>query len=233
MLFDIGWIMDNVNNASQADSASSLAKSSRAARVTRIVRLVRLIRLVRIVKLYKQAKLAQQKREEARIKKLKEERGKLGGEEENQEGALSKRGKLQRQRTNVKDAGLFAEDDDDIQLESKISKTLSEKSQKILIVLILTILFLTPLFQVNTYYQPVPAPEFGLDQLMKIYDDTYASNTTVYQTSYNNYVDRMKVYSYPLIELKVPVYGTTTYNTPIGDLRSDEFTVVTDDNDSE
>ena len=75
MIFDIGWIMDNITfiYGGGADSATSIAKTSRAARVTRIVRLVRLIRLVRIVKLYKQAKIAAEKREEQRIAKLKEE----------------------------------------------------------------------------------------------------------------------------------------------------------------
>ena len=60
MIFDIGWIMDNIGfiYGSGASDATSIAKTSRAARVTRIVRLVRLIRLVRIVKLYKQAKKA-------------------------------------------------------------------------------------------------------------------------------------------------------------------------------
>ncbi len=55
MLFDIGWIMDNISViiGGGTSDATSVAKTSRAARVTRIVRLVRLIRLVRIVKLYK------------------------------------------------------------------------------------------------------------------------------------------------------------------------------------
>lgn len=226
MIFDIGWIMDNVNNASQADSASSLAKSSRAARVTRIVRLVRLIRLVRIVKLYKQAKLAQQKREEAKLKKLRELKGKME-EEGDQNNPLRKSGRLTRQRT-AKDAGLFG-GEDDIILESKISKTLAEKSQKILIVLILTILFLTPMFQVNTFFQATPAPEFGLEQLMTIYKDTYLGSlpTSVYETAYITYVDKLTDYTYPLIQITDPVHGTQYYNTDIEDLRSDEYTVLT------
>jgi|GEM_PF-6286094 len=240
MLFDLGWIMDNVNNAGQADSASSLAKSSRAARVTRIVRLVRLIRLVRIVKLYKQAKLAQQKREEAKLKKLKEERGKLEEEENVDQSdpnkvAVAKRARIQRQRTSFKEAGLFAESkDDDIILESKISKTLAEKSQKILIVLILTILFITPLFLTGTYYQAVPAPEFGLGQLMDIYDKTakIGVNQNVYTTAYNSYVKQMVDYAYPLVELTVPVFGTTKYNDPLSKLRSDEYTTITANNDA-
>jgi class 3 adenylate cyclase len=232
MVFDIGWIMDNFNNASQADSAGSLAQSSRAARVTRIVRLVRLIRLVRIVKLYKQAKLAQQKREEAKLKKLREEKGKHHDDEEGegQNNALSKRKKLQRQRTTMKDAEDV--DIDEMQLESKISKTLAEKNQKILIILILTTLFLTPMFQVATFVQPIPAPEFGLDQLMGIYDNTYTTNATVYQDAYTAYVDYMRNYFYPIVELNVPVYNFTTYGDKKSDLRSDEFTVITSSNGS-
>lgn len=231
MVFDIGWIMDEFNNASQADSAGSLAQSSRAARVTRIVRLVRLIRLVRIVKLYKQAKIAQEKREEAKLKKLREARGQVEEEEIKNQSIAKKRG-LQRQKTITKDAGEV--DIDEFQLESKISKTLSEKNQKILIILILSTLFGTPMFQRNTYIQPVPAPEFGLDQLMEIYGNYSVSTgyAEVYNQSYNQFVSRMVDYEYPLIELEVPVHGQTKHNDPKGDLRSDEFTVITSKNDS-
>lgn len=232
MVFDIGWIMDQFNNASQADSAGSLAQSSRAARVTRIVRLVRLIRLVRIVKLYKQAKIAQEKREEAKLKKLREERGKFEEEEESTQN-LTKRQKLQRQKTVARGAEDI--DIDEFQLESKISKTLSEKNQKILIILILSTLFGTPMFQRNTYVQPIPAPEFGLDQLMliyKSYDALNISSQEIYNSSYSEYVLRMKDYEYPLIELEVPIFGQTKYNDAKGDLRSDEFTVITSSNDS-
>jgi len=232
MIFDIGWLMDNVNNASQANNASSLAKSARAARVTRIVRLARLIRLVRIVKLYKQAKLAQQKREEAKLKQLKEQKGLA--EDDETKGPLTKREALRRQST-LKAKGVFSKVDDDAPIESKISKTLADKSQRILIVLILTILFLTPLFSAGTYLTPTPAPDFGLAQLMKIYDQTtkIGINEDIYNTSYAEYVDRMKDYAYPLIELKVPVFGSTKYNTAKDDLRSDEYTIIAQDNGSE
>jgi len=221
MVFDIGWIMDNLTNASQAGSLGSVAKSSRAARVTRIVRLVRLIRLVRIVKLYKQAKLVQQRREEAKLKALKAKKGLTDDDNDN-----NKKTKLQRQITSMKEAGLFAKQDDDVPVESKISKTLAEKSQKILIILILTILFLTPVFQVGTYFSADPAGEVGLAQLMNIYEKTtyVGTNQYVYNTTYATFVKSMKDYEYPIIELVVPVFGKTYYNTAIGDLRSDEYT---------
>jgi len=43
MIFDIGWIMDNLSFGTAGGGAANVAKTSRAARVTRIVRLVRLI----------------------------------------------------------------------------------------------------------------------------------------------------------------------------------------------
>jgi hypothetical protein len=232
MIFDIGWIMDNLNNASQADSASSLAKSSRAARVTRIVRLVRLIRLVRIVKLYKQAKMAQQKREDAKLKKLKEDSGK--SEELQSNHALSKRGRMNKRKTTIHESGLYDGDDEELQIESRISKTLAEKSQKILIVLILTILFITPLFQISTYFQPIPAPDFGLEQLMTIYSQYKdAADKSVYDRAYTEYVNRMVDYDYPLIEIEVPLKPKRYFNTEKEDLRSDEFTIITADFDAE
>ena len=231
MLFDIGWIMENLSEASQADSASSVAQSSRAARVTRIVRLVRLIRLVRIVKLYKQAKQAQQRREEARIKALKEKKGIVDEEEE--KGPITKREALKRKAT-IQEAGVFAENDEDMITESKIAKTYSDKTQRILIVLILATLFLTPLFAVDTYFTPVPATDFGLETLIDVYETTnnYTVNTTIYDTAYNTYVDRMRDYDYPIIELTVPEFGKTYYNDDKDDLRFDEFTEVEDDFDS-
>ena len=221
MIFDIGWIMNSFQSASQAGDFGTLAKSSRAARMTRIIRLVRLIRLVRIVKLYKQAKLAQQKREEARLKALREKKGIVDDSDDK-----NKKSKLQRQATSIKNAGMFAQKDDDVPVESKISKTLTEKNQKILIVLILVILFSNPLFLSGTFFTDDPACEIGLDHLMDIYEKTYklGTNKDIYIKNYNQYVLSMKDYDYPIIKLTVPVYNTTYYNTPYSDLRDEELT---------
>lgn len=227
MIFDIGWLMENLNNASQADSAGSVAQSSRAARVTRIVRLVRLIRLVRIVKLYKQAKLAQQRREEAKLKALKEQKGIVDDDED--KGPLTKREALKRKAT-IQDASAF-KSDDDMPTESKIAKTLSDKTQRILIVLILTTLFLTPLFQVSTFFQPLPAVDFGLAQLKVIYEDYNA----FYTTAKDEYIDRMTGYDYPLIEIVLPAPDDTRqyFNDDKEDLRFDEYTEIKEGSDFE
>ena len=227
MIFDIGWLMENLNNASQADSAGSVAQSSRAARVTRIVRLVRLIRLVRIVKLYKQAKLAQQRREEAKLKALKEQKGIVDDAED--KGPLTKREALKRKAT-MQEGNAFQENDD-MPTESKIAKTLSDKTQRILIVLILTTLFLTPLFQVNTFFQPLPAVDFGLNQLRDIYDN----NNAFYTIARDEYIDRMKDYDYPLIEIVLPAPDNDRqfFNEDIDDLRFDEYTEIKEGDDFE
>ena len=126
----------------------------------------------------------------------------------------------------LKQAGMFAQKDDDIPVESKISKALTEKNQKILIVLILVILFANPLFLSGTFFTDDPALEIGLDHLMDIYDKTYklGVNTSIYTSNYNKYVSIMKDYDYPIIKLTVPVYGTTYYNTNINQLRDEELT---------
>lgn len=228
MVFDIGWITSSFQNASQAGDFGSLAKSSRAARVTRIIRLVRLIRLVRIVKLYKQAKLAQQRREEAKLEALRKKKG--ISQNKNEE----KKNSLKRQSTIIKQAGLFANEEDDVPVESRISKELTENNQKILIILILVILFLNPVFLSGTFFNDDPAPEIGLDHLMDIYDKTYkvGSNSNIYTTNYNKYIDLMKDYEYPILELQVPVYGKTFYNTPVSETRDEEMTNYPSSNDS-
>jgi hypothetical protein len=230
MIFDIGWIMENLNNASQADSASSVAQSSRAARVTRIVRLVRLIRLVRIVKLYKQAKLAQKRRDDAKLEALKKLKGIV--DEDESKGPLTKREALKRKAT-LQDANVFSKDEDDMPTESKIAKTLSDKTQRILIILILATLFLTPMFQVNTYFTAVPAVDFGLKQLMELYDDTYevGTNQAVYDTAADEYIDRMRDYDYPIVEISIPPnFVKQKYNDDVDDLRFDEITEIEESN---
>jgi hypothetical protein len=55
-------------------------------------------------------------------------------------------------------------DDDDIEVptESRISKALSEKTTKIVIILVLVMLFLLPLFQQSTYYSDPTSQDLGL-----------------------------------------------------------------------
>ena len=101
----------------------------------------------------------------------------------------------------LKEAGAFAVEEG-MPVESKIAKTYSDKTQRILIVLILATLFITPMFQGSTYFQPLNAEDFGLGQLIEIYKETVGTtNATVYDTAYDEFVDRMKDYDYPLIEI--------------------------------
>jgi hypothetical protein len=44
------------------------------------------------------------------------------------------------------------EDEQDLFMESRISKTLTERTTKIVIILVLTLLFILPEFQSSTYF---------------------------------------------------------------------------------
>ena len=90
----------------------------------------------------------------------------------------------------------------------------------------MVILFLNPVFLAGTFFSDDPAPEIGLDHLMDIYDKTYklGTNKDIYTANYNKYISIMKDYDYPIIKLSVPVYGITYYNTPLSELRDEEFT---------
>jgi hypothetical protein len=54
------------------------------------------------------------------------------------------------------------EDDIEVPTESRISKALSEKTTKIVIILVLVMLFLLPLFQQSTYYSDPTSQDLGL-----------------------------------------------------------------------
>lgn len=58
----------------------------------------------------------------------------------------------------------------EVPLESKISRTLGERMTKTVIVLILTTLFILPLFELETYYSATSSFETGLEELVSIHD---------------------------------------------------------------
>jgi hypothetical protein len=70
--------------------------------------------------------------------------------------------------------------------ESQISKTLSERTTRMVIILILCMLFLMPLFQLETYFESTTSFEIGLNQLIKVYNSYKAGTLTKldYDTGY-------------------------------------------------
>jgi hypothetical protein len=61
------------------------------------------------------------------------------------------------------------EEEVDIPLESNISKTLSERTTKIVIILVLVMLFFQPVFDVGTYVTPPSYADQGLLYLIDVY----------------------------------------------------------------
>jgi Fe2+ transport system protein B len=53
--------------------------------------------------------------------------------------------------------------------ESRISKTLSERTTKIVIILVLLMLFFQPVFTVDTYVDTPPATDQGLKHLVDVF----------------------------------------------------------------
>ena len=54
--------------------------------------------------------------------------------------------------------------------ESKISRTLSDQTIKIVVTVILSLLFLLPLIDAETWIKPYLMQEFGMDMIVDIYD---------------------------------------------------------------
>ena len=223
MIADIGWIFDN-DTENSAENAGQLAKTTRAARVTKVVRLVRLIRLIRIVRLYKQAKIAARLRESARLMKKLSAKDSLlpkatflfnpvkKGHGIKRVGPIaihklpSKDPRYQKRnsaRTNFKSEEDELDDEDLIPQESKISKTLSEKTTKTVIILILLMLFLLPLFQESTYIDAHSSFEKGLYHLIHVYTGI-GGTSTEYQTAYDKYLQYHTNEDTPLIYLRDP-----------------------------
>lgn len=195
---------------------------------------MRLIRLVRIVKLYKQAKLAAEKREQAQLAKLKEEQAAAGLKEDDPEVKVG----LKRLR-NISDPPLKKHDElslENLELESKISKTLSDKITRIVICIILGSLFILPLFARKTYYLTATSYEVGLSQLMVMKersDSNVPGAAAAYDSAYNFYINDLdKNEGLALIKLIIPGKPTWNAKKGINDYRIDEFNVAEGENGS-
>lgn len=69
----------------------------------------------------------------------------------------------------------MGEEDDEVDIEvpheSRISKILSEKTIKTVIILVLILLFLPPIVQTETWFDPYLMHENALDLLVDVYDN--------------------------------------------------------------
>ena len=140
-----------------ANDATDLAKNSRASRVIRVIRIIRLIRLIRIVKLYKQQQIAKDKALE--YQRQAAEKAEVTKNKSNTQVHPSKLDNEYDSEESEFDFDILDDNDEDeaqfkIPEESKISRTLSDKTLKSVVMLVLLLLFILPVVTAETYITP-------------------------------------------------------------------------------
>lgn len=102
------------------------------------------------------------------------------------------------------------EENQEIVAETKISKLLSERTTKVVIILVLIMLFFQPIFSQDTYQNQPTGVDQGLNYLRDIYDKNIS--WSLYQsTSKNLQAQLASDDTYPLIYLEIPSYSTSNY----------------------
>mmetsp|Transcript_16748 Transcript_16748/g.25817 ORF Transcript_16748/g.25817 Transcript_16748/m.25817 type:complete len:329 (+) Transcript_16748:783-1769(+) len=209
MIPDCGWIWDLFGEDTGGSNATDIAKTSRAGRVTRVIRVIRLIRLIRIVKLYKQTQIAQKKAVQFRREREGREKHMKKSQKSNHPD-----GQTPKFQNNDYDDDEFFEDDEESSMsteseeeaevnipeESKISKTLSDKTIKTVVILVLVMLFSTQVMQPETYLETTYIHKQALSQVVSYYDTE--GNSADFQQLVDHMVNRTTTdesLNYPLI----------------------------------
>ena len=111
-------------------------------------------------------------------------------------------------------------------MESHISKTLTEKITKVVIILILATLFMLPLFDYSLYFINNISVEFGFYQLIRFYESYEADGVQItkddWDLAFQKYKDYHSDDSFPIFKLKVPEQ-TTWEDDDLDDFRTDEY----------
>mmetsp|Transcript_28745 Transcript_28745/g.43412 ORF Transcript_28745/g.43412 Transcript_28745/m.43412 type:complete len:284 (+) Transcript_28745:698-1549(+) len=211
MIPDCGWIWDFlIGGEGGGDSnAYDLAKTSRAGRVTRVIRVIRLIRLIRIVKLYKQTQIAQKKavqyrKEQENKRTLQKKASVVGSSRSQHPPPISEEDEFFEDDEESSQESVEAAEEINIPEESKISKTLSDKTIKTVVILVLVMLFSTQVMQPETYEETISIHEQSLNQLVSVYDE-FGSDDEAFHLTIEHMVNRTRsgtAVRYPLIFLE-------------------------------
>jgi len=102
---------------------------------------------------------------------------------------------------------------EEVPIESKISRTLSERMTKTVIVLILTTLFILPLFDYGTYISATASFDIGLEMLVVSKDDTGTASSE-FTSAYSEYVDWHSSLDIPLVYLEIDGYSVIWEDSP-------------------
>ena len=123
----------------------------------------------------KQELLEKQKREEER----KEEMIMLKKQQEE----LAKKYKTNNRKKKIKPKREMKIDE--VSAESKISKSLSEKNTRTVIILILSTLFLLPFFEYSTYVTNTTSYEVGISMVKSSKEEYYPTNAQHFDKAYD------------------------------------------------
>jgi hypothetical protein len=94
------------------------------------------------------------------------------------------------------------------------------------IVLILCMLFLLPVFQIETYITSKTSFEVGIGSLMTLKDTWYNVDSEVFYVGYNSYIEEHSKLTTPLIRLTLPGLEIWKKGRPIKEYRLDEIETV-------
>lgn len=108
---------------------------------------------------------------------------------------------LAQQSGTINDDDDIVEEDEEIPMESNISKTLSDKNTRIVIILVLVLLIILPLFDSGMYLSTTTLHEQGLKIISGVYD---GNDWSSYQMAVKFYVDQTYNLKYPLSTLQIP-----------------------------
>lgn len=109
-------------------------------------------------------------------------------------------------------------------VESNISKQITERTTKIVIIVILSSLFLLPFFEINTFKSYKSSLELGYNMLTDFYEEVDKGKFSQedYQKLVDYYVEYHKDYKFELFKYDLP-NNITFESEDINDLRTDEY----------
>ena len=128
------------------------------------------------------------------------------------------------------------EDATEIPTESRISKKLSEEITKVVVSLVLIMLFLTPVFQMDTYYSPYLLHQSALDMATDTYNSGFPSASTGIEGSWLSYKTAIETLIadtgpdsfYPTLFMQVPNPDGEPFNTDVAEKKPNEGSIETD-----
>jgi len=111
----------------------------------------------------------------------------------------------------MEDVNILSDEEEDLVVpeESKISKTLSDKTTRTVVLLVLSLLFMLQICSMESYVSPVLMHEQALKHLVSVYNDK-SNYPTVYKEAFDHLVSvTRELENYKLIFIRTPTTNST------------------------